>query len=573
MKRICAGFVLALLSGAAAPAGTPSAPPAAPAEPGPRVLARVNGEALYAEDVESLLGEIHSQAQAADRARYDDEQILFRLVNDALLAQEARRIELDKTSGIRERLARARAARARERIYREEIASHIAISDEAVRAVYDDVFRTATLTMLTRRDADEAKALREDVLAADGDEALAALARARSEDPYALRGGRIESAPLVDLYETMLAFATTAAPGEVSPPTITPFGWSILRLERLEPADPALADKRRGKCIAVLRFRREQELRAALAPRWSERFPVSIDREALAAIEVQKMHDGRLVPKVDRPDRVVLRVGERSVTSARLGSALTGAWENVGNPLVAERIRQIVVDDVVFNELLAAEAERRGYASTPEVDREMHALENRLLVQRYLQESVAGEVAVSKDEMQAYYETHRDEFRRPPKLHVLQLTTASEEGARRAIDLARGGADFAWLVSQHSIDDFRERGGDRGWVAANAGLPLFRDELATAKAGDLFGPKAWDGAWVVVKVDVVEDQGVYGFDEVSGNVKARLVDQRLDERVETTIRKLRERSEIWVADNAAELLEAAPVRAVPGAEPRGHAGH
>lgn len=568
MRPNGAAVPLCLLAGLAA--ASPAPPGAGTADPGARVLARINGEALYAEDVASLLGEIHRRPEMADREHFDNERLLFRLVNDALLAQEARALKMDEEQALRHRLAQARASRARERLYREEIGDRIVVSEESLEAVYEDVYRTATLTVLSRRDAGEARALRDEVLAAKDADALAALARTRSQDPYAGRGGRMKSVALLDLYETMVEFATTASPGEVSPPTVTPFGWSILRLEQLSAADPELATKRRSKTVAVLRYRRDRELRAELIPRLKERFPVTVDAEAVAAIEVQRMHDGRLVPKVDRPERVALHVGERRVSSATLGGALADAWQDVGNPLVAEKIRTVVVDDIVFDELLAAEAQRRGYDATPEVEREMHALETRLLVERYLQETVASGVAVDRAEMVAYYEEHRDQFRRPPKLHLLQLTVPTEAAARRTIEQARAGADFGWLVAQHSTDAFRESGGDRGWMAANSGPPPFHSELATAEAGDLLGPKAWDGEWVVAKVDVVEDQGTYAFDEVSGNVRARLTDQRMGERVDTTIRKLRERSEIWIAEDAAEMLGLSPVQATPAPESGGH---
>ena len=54
----------------------------------------------------------------------------------------------------------------------------------------------------------------------------------------------------------------------------------------------------------------------------------------------------------------------------------------------------------------------------------------------------------------------------------------------------------------------------RGWMAANAGTPPFKNELAAAAAGALLGPKSWDDKWVVAKVDVLKEQGVYSFEQV-----------------------------------------------------------
>jgi hypothetical protein len=68
---------------------------------------------------------------------------------------------------------------------------------------------------------------------------------------------------------------------------------------------------------------------------------------------------------------------------------------------------------------------------------------------------------------------------------------------------------------------------------------------------------------------VVSDQGVYTFEEVSGNVRGRIVDERLGQRVERALTRLRERSEIWIDEAAVAEMRIAPAPhegrpAVPG---------
>ena len=54
------------------------------------ILAQVNGENVTSEDLELVLAEMHSGMQDTQRSAFDLDRLLFRLVNDALLAQEAR---------------------------------------------------------------------------------------------------------------------------------------------------------------------------------------------------------------------------------------------------------------------------------------------------------------------------------------------------------------------------------------------------------------------------------------------------------------------------------------------------
>lgn len=538
-----------------------------PPDAGSIVVARVNGEALYSEDIEIVLEEIHRSPQVRQRSRFDLEQLMFRLVNDTLLAQEARALEMDQDPQLARKLLARRESKARGEVFREEILARLDFSEPKAREVYADVYRYATLRILTRRDRAELEALRAKLEPA-GEEAWAKLAETESEDPYAGRGGRMHTA-FTDLHQSLLGFARAAEPGALSAPIATPWGWTFVRLVKIEPADPEKFAERTRRVLVELRHRQELELRKALVERLKPSLGLEIDWAAYESVEVQRMHDGKLLPKFAEPERAVVRLAGRSLTLKEFAGRLGTAWSGVTNPVLAAEYKPGVLDELIFEEMLIAEGLRRGYGDTPKVKRELHALELSHLAGKYLKETVAAGVEVTPAEARAYYEEHRDEFRKPPRLHLLQLTVPTREQAERLAALAKGGAEFAWLVRQHSIDSYKEAGGDRGWVLATEGLLNFREELLDARKGDVLGPKESPNGWVLLQVDVYEEQDHYPFEAVSGNVKAKLESQEVVARIDEVIAKLRERSEIWV-DQAAlarfEILPTAPEEApaVPG---------
>jgi peptidyl-prolyl cis-trans isomerase C len=562
-------LVVTLLSLASAPALPAQA--LEPADERPRVIARVNGEALYAEDLESVLGEIHRSQQVEQRADFDVDALLFRLVNDTLLAQEARTLGMHESAEIQRRVANRRESRARARVLREEIGERLTFDEEAARQVYADIFRVASLRVITRYDRAEIEALRPKVAAAKDGESFAKLAQESSQDPYSARGGKIE-APLASLFASLIEFATSAEAGQVSPTMATPWGWSLVRLERLDAADLEQFEPRRARVLAELRHRQETVLRLALAERLRPMLGLEVDWAVFETIGVQRMHDGRLLPQFEGAERTVAKVAGRTITAKDFAGKLASTWSVLSNPTLALESRRGVLDDLIFEELLIAEGLRRGYGDTPEVKRELHALEMSQLASRYLKEFVASGVEVTPQEMRDYFDNHREEFRKPPRIHLLQLTVATEAEAVRIAELAKGGADFGWLVRRYSIDSFRDTGGDRGWVLANQGIALFRAELQNAVAGDVVGPKQGPAGWVVLKVDLYEDQGLYEFQAVSGNVESELRNGKIVERIDKLIRALRERSEIWVDQEAVAALSILP--AMPEAKPAvpGHDG-
>ena len=83
------------------------------------VIATVNGDPIYFEALERYLGELHQGAAEAERRAPDMERALFRLVNDALLAQEARALGMHEEEPIPSRVATRRENRAVKRLEQE----------------------------------------------------------------------------------------------------------------------------------------------------------------------------------------------------------------------------------------------------------------------------------------------------------------------------------------------------------------------------------------------------------------------------------------------------------------------
>jgi hypothetical protein len=103
------GMILAAAVGAiSAAADSPSSPPPREAEveanEGGGVIARVNGEAILAEDIERQLGRLHGSAQKGDRPGFDVDRLMFRLINDLLLGQEGRALGMDREEPIASRV-------------------------------------------------------------------------------------------------------------------------------------------------------------------------------------------------------------------------------------------------------------------------------------------------------------------------------------------------------------------------------------------------------------------------------------------------------------------------------------
>jgi len=86
-----------------------------------------------------------------------------------------------------------------------------------------------------------------------------------------------------------------------------------------------------------------------------------------------------------------------------------------------------------------------------------------LLLRKLLKREVIDRIAVSREEVEKYYEEHRDQFRKPEEVRVRQIVTKTEEEAEKLRKMILRGASFEELARQHSLGPEAQKGGDLGY--------------------------------------------------------------------------------------------------------------
>jgi parvulin-like peptidyl-prolyl isomerase len=527
----------------------PTDPAASPESP---VVAIVNGEAVVAEDVERHLSRIHGSASERLPGGQDLEQLMFKVVNDALIGQEARVLGMDEEPPIPERVKDFRQDRALMRLQKEEILDRAQPTEEEALRLFEEQYRRVSFRVVTAYELAEAEELYR--LLEDGAD-MAVVAKERSVDPYRLRGGLVQSLPRIDLQRGIAGLLFSLEPGQLGGPVQTDLGWSIVRVESFAEADEERFPDLERSLRALVRQRKAIAAAERFSQQLRERIPVEVDDEVVSSIAPERRPDARLVPKIPDPEAVVARVGEhRIITAADYGQALLRRWKGVRNEVAARAASPIVLQKLIEQQLLMAEALARGYHELPEVIRESRAYETELLITLYLEEVVAAGIEVTDDEKRAYYDERKSEFSRPPRVRLGQITVESREEAEKIADHLRDGADLAWLAMQHSTDGYKNAGGDRGWYVPVPGQKDFNQQLFEAGVGAVLDPFGALDTWIVLKVTDREEQGPYPFDEISGNIRGAVFDQKLVVALDDLITKLRERSEIEIHEDVLSSL-------------------
>jgi len=511
--------------------------------PPPIVLASVNGEEVSAEMMERNLSSLHSRGGFNQRDLIDDETLIWRVIYDVLIAQEARAMGLEEEPPIPEAVNRHRLQLATSKLETEEILDKSTVKPAEAQALFKEMYKRLSFSVVTAYDLEGAEALRSRL---QSGEDMGELARNESVDPYRLRGGLVDDIEIIDLQSSISSVLRRLEPGELSEPIQTDLGWSIVRLQSISDPEAERFTEVKRTVEKLVRQRKVSARKAEFTADLERTHPIRINQGLVDSITPVSQDDSRILSSpVETPDAIVARIGDTQVlTAEEYSKELSRRWKGVRNLEAAAASAPLVLRGILREKTLAAESLSRGYDRDPAISREVRAFEANLLIDKYLEEVLQPTVQVSESDIREYYQEHRSEFHRPPVVRLSQVTTTTEKEASDVAQLLRSGTSVAWLAEGRSIDRFRDSGGDRGWYQPVPGLEDFNAQLFEAQVGEVLDPFGVPDNWVVIVVTDRKEQGVYELSEISGNVRERVFGEKYQSALNQLLDTLRDRSEV-----------------------------
>ena len=220
-----------------------------------------------------------------------------------------------------------------------------------------------------------------------------------------------------------------------------------------------------------------------------------------------------------------------------------------------------VLDEVVDQKLLAAEAVKRGVEADPAVRRRLDAARERILGDMLVQKIV--EQAVNDNTIRGLYEEQRKLSKPSEQFRARQIVVAGQADAEAVKKLISNGASFAALAMARSTDAAtRFNGGDLGYFSPDVMPDAYGEALKTAKPGDLLGPFKADAGWVLLKVEDRRSEPPLSLDAA----KPQIVRFLTYDQVRDLLQKLRGKAKVKLLIPPAAPL-AGPEPAPPAAQP------
>jgi len=208
----------------------------------------------------------------------------------------------------------------------------------------------------------------------------------------------------------------------------------------------------------------------------------------------------------DRPpepgDRPVARVQDQTIWASDVKrEAVAQGLVGEGEPLdVTSDLFRRVLDEVIDQKLLAAEADRRGLDNSALAQRRLEATRERILGDMLVETVVNG--TISDRAVETIYQEQVRLAQTSEEVRVRLILSRSRPEADAVIGILAQGSAFEAVAAESSIDDAtRYSGGDLGYRTLDVMPEAYANALRDKPAGSTVGPFQTEGGWAVLRVE------------------------------------------------------------------------
>jgi len=236
------------------------------------------------------------------------------------------------------------------------------------------------------------------------------------------------------------------------------------------------------------------------------------------------------------------------------------------------------------------ELEKAAQAQGVSFEEYKQNMRNQIITQQVIGKEVGSRLAISKEDIQKYYEEHKSEMAQPETIQLSEILVSTDPKPNETADEAhrletakakaeglleqiRKGAKFADVAKKNSDGPSAAQGGDLGFFQHGQLAKELEDKTFAMKAGDVSDVIRTKQGFVILKVALHHNTGVPTLTEVEGRVQDAIYMQRLQPALREYLKKLREDAFIDVkqgyVDSGASPNQTKPVETAskePGAK-------
>jgi peptidyl-prolyl cis-trans isomerase C len=275
----------------------------------------------------------------------------------------------------------------------------------------------------------------------------------------------------------------------------------------------------------------------------------------LAMFACSKKQEGKIVASID---------GE-NITLQEFNAELDKIPMNMKMLVASQSGKKDFLDRLIVKKLLLREAKKDKIEKEREFQDRLNDIREQLIIESLLKKKVTTELQFKDEELQKYYEAHKEEFKKDREIQTRQIVVKTEQEAKEIQARIARGEDFAQLAKQYSIDpSAKTTGGDIGYHSKGTLIPEFEEAaFKLTKVGQVTPPVKTQLGYHLIKLEGERTGAYVPFPEVKEFIRQKMAQEKQTEVLKKYIDDLKKNAKIVVNEEAIkdEVKKETPAKA------------
>lgn len=180
--------------------------------------------------------------------------------------------------------------------------------------------------------------------------------------------------------------------------------------------------------------------------------------------------------------------------------------------------------------LFEALGKEKKYDESEEFLNMLEGVKRELLSQYALTQEVK-DIQATEEECRAYYEEHKEQFKKGAQAKAKHILTATEEESKKILsEIENGEKTFEEAAKAYSTCPSSAKGGDLGTFGRGQMVKEFDEAVFQGEVGKILGPVKTNFGYHLIFVDELHPEGTAAFEEVAPKIGQQLAAQKQNER-------------------------------------------
>ena len=506
----------------------------------PEIAAYVDNDPITIGDIEYSLQIDHRREGLSKTEGINISGYLDKVIDERLLVHEARRMGMDQHPDLIQKVDAYVLRESVSRLYSEEILDKVTVSEEEIIDHFNKEYEQYTISSIETGTAEDAGIIREtlkggiDFGMLTREFAGHEFRKGVEEAIYARKDLSMAIKNVIDRLET----------GEISDVFEAGQRYYLLKfIGRHNPPEDVLKTKREEIEQAIRKIKVQQRSDEYL-DFLSRKMEPDINHEVLSLIPLEGsskdlsgwLQDERTLVKLRDS---VLTVGEfmRMLSSGK-GTA-----------------KDIIIKQWVDRQAVDYEALDRKYYVYSDLKDMTSRYKNKMLMRMFINNVLSREVEISEDELMDFYQNNQDDFSRPSRYKVQQITSKTESEAEEIKKELIRGADFAWMAKSRSVDNYASVGGTIGWWVEDQLSEDLHNVIGELEPGEISDIMVSDGFFRIYRIIEKTDRKVEEFERIRPAVHKKVFNVKYKELYDAYVDKLKKEADIRINHEVVQDLD------------------